>query len=235
VTGRTDYLIGFCAALLFHVAGLIALDRLAGTTEGDVPAAVLEKAVPLRVHLLDPPTAQVPMAVSDPAPVLKSVSPIREQTPEASEPAALDESMQEPEEQKETVETVETTDAAEEDKTLPVSTDSPKTAAQRVPVIPRQSSKTSEKASAKPRLRTPLRPVYPLGSRLRGEEGDVRLTLYVTPDGKVGSADVLSSSGYEALDQAALKAVHAALFEPVRRDSRPVSVEVTVTIRFRIE
>ncbi len=46
-------------------------------------------------------------------------------------------------------------------------------------------------------------PRYPLGSRIRNEEGDVKLMVSVDKDGVVRDVEVLVSSGYRTLDKAA--------------------------------
>jgi periplasmic protein TonB len=57
-----------------------------------------------------------------------------------------------------------------------------------------------------------IRPRYPLGSRLRGEEGVVTLAVAVTASGDVEAVQVEQSSGYPTLDQAAITAVRRARF-----------------------
>lgn len=63
-------------------------------------------------------------------------------------------------------------------------------------------------------LLTAIRPRYPLGSRLRGEEGLVVVHAYLSPEGIVRNVDIAESSGYPALDEAARRAVRSARFRP---------------------
>ena len=58
-----------------------------------------------------------------------------------------------------------------------------------------------------------IRPHYPLGARLRGEEGVTVLRAHVDRYGKAVRVDVVTSSGHRALDRAAQRAVRRALFE----------------------
>jgi protein TonB len=48
-------------------------------------------------------------------------------------------------------------------------------------------------------------PAYPAQSRRLGEAGTVELMLYVLPNGRVGDARVVRSSGFPKLDEAALR------------------------------
>ena len=79
-----------------------------------------------------------------------------------------------------------------------------------------------------------IHPVYPLGSRLRGEEGVVRLQVTVSPAGKARTIAVLQSSGYPALDEAAQAAVRRARFIPARQNGKPVESELPLNFRFRL-
>jgi len=78
-----------------------------------------------------------------------------------------------------------------------------------------------------------VRPRYPLGSRLRGEEGLVELTVRVDASGEATDVDVTASSGYSALDRAAVKAAWKARY--VSRDGRPHAGETTFGVRFRLD
>jgi TonB family protein len=62
------------------------------------------------------------------------------------------------------------------------------------------------------RIRGLRPPQYPLLARLRGEEGSVEIGVRVGPGGRLLGSRVLSSSGFVALDRAALKAVRRARF-----------------------
>lgn len=79
-----------------------------------------------------------------------------------------------------------------------------------------------------------IRPVYPLGSRLRGEEGSVVLSVKVDARGEVEGVTVIESSGYSGLDNTATKAVQRARFVPAQRDGKPREGEARLTVRFRL-
>lgn len=59
-----------------------------------------------------------------------------------------------------------------------------------------------------------VRPIYPLASRRRGEEGEVRLLVTLGLDGSVKAVTVSASSGHPALDGSAVNAVRKWLFSP---------------------
>lgn len=101
----------------------------------------------------------------------------------------------------------------------------PQTAA----AAPRQA-----KIDAPPRPRRSIRPDYPKGARQRGEHGDVKLEIAVSASGFVSDAKVIASSGYQELDEAAVKAVKSAIFTPARRDGRPVASSAVLTLDFRL-
>ncbi len=57
------------------------------------------------------------------------------------------------------------------------------------------------------------RPDYPLFARKKGWEGDVTISAKLNPDGSTKELKILESSGYPALDQAALKAESRARYQ----------------------
>jgi protein TonB len=60
-------------------------------------------------------------------------------------------------------------------------------------------------------------------SRRLGEQGEVRLSIHVGSDGRVITARVAQSSGWERLDKAAIEAVSVWRFIPAQKDG--VAVE----------
>lgn len=78
-------------------------------------------------------------------------------------------------------------------------------------------------------------PVYPRAARLAGREGQVVLRVVVSPAGTVESLHVVSSSGVDALDGAATRAVRQWRFHPATQGGKAVSsvLEVPVTFRLR--
>ena len=76
-------------------------------------------------------------------------------------------------------------------------------------------------------------PFYPVLAQRRHEEGDVLLKLLVLPNGEVGDAAVLRSSGHPQLDAAALTGVGGWYYVPAVRAHRAVQAWVLVRVRFR--
>lgn len=76
------------------------------------------------------------------------------------------------------------------------------------------------------------KPAYPRSARRRGQEGTVLLRVEVLANGRVGEVVVDTSSGYESLDEAAVKAVRKWRFTPARRGSARVNCWVRVPVEF---
>jgi protein TonB len=78
-------------------------------------------------------------------------------------------------------------------------------------------------------------PPYPALAKQMHQEGIVMLSVDVDREGDPVSVDIIQSSGFRLLDQAALKAVRHWKFQPGRMGDIPVESAVTVPIRFRLE
>jgi len=83
-----------------------------------------------------------------------------------------------------------------------------------------------------PQLLTRVLPQYPNLARQAHTEGDVAIEIVVDKAGNVGDAKVIS--GPTVLRQAAIDAVRRWKYEPSLLDGQPTSVEMLVTIRFRL-
>jgi len=79
------------------------------------------------------------------------------------------------------------------------------------------------------------RPPYPRISLRLDEEGSVLVRIHVGADGRVGAVEVLESSGFERLDEAAVAGVRAWRFEPEVRDGKAVAGTYDHRIIFVIE
>ncbi|RDD63028.1 energy transducer TonB [Ferruginivarius sediminum] len=77
-------------------------------------------------------------------------------------------------------------------------------------------------------------PSYPTRARRRGWEGRVVLEVAVAADGTVKAVEVRESSGYAALDRAALDAVRGWRFSPASEDGTSVADKVSVPVRFAL-
>jgi periplasmic protein TonB len=78
-------------------------------------------------------------------------------------------------------------------------------------------------------------PEYPPASRRAGEAGTVTLAAYVLDSGKVGEVKIVKSSGFDKLDEAAVKEVQRNWrFVPGKEDGKPVAMWHTFQVTFRL-
>jgi protein TonB len=75
-------------------------------------------------------------------------------------------------------------------------------------------------------------PIYPRMSKRLAEQGTVIVRVLITPEGLAGQAEVIKSSGFERLDQAALDAVRNWRFVPGRRMGVAEAMWFNVPVRF---
>jgi protein TonB len=79
------------------------------------------------------------------------------------------------------------------------------------------------------------KPSYPRLSKRLGEQGEVRLKVQVGATGDVLMVELVKSSGFERLDEAALNAVKDWKFKPAKQGDEPVSSWVEVPVKFILE
>lgn len=79
----------------------------------------------------------------------------------------------------------------------------------------------------------PIKPVYPEMARKAGVEGTVILFVLIDKEGKVRDIKVRKGIG-GGLDESAVAAVRATPWTPAIQNNRPVSVWVSVPIRFKL-
>ena len=97
------------------------------------------------------------------------------------------------------------------------------------------SAPRQARVDAPPRPRRTIKPDYPKGARQRGEQGDVVVELRVNAEGFVDLAEVVTSSGFAELDEAALRAVRAAKFVPAKSGHSAVASSARLTLTFRLK
>lgn len=78
------------------------------------------------------------------------------------------------------------------------------------------------------------RPAYPLQARRHHQEGEVLVAIQIGSDGMAQSAVVERSSGYVALDEAAIGAILRWRFAPAMERGKAVTAIVKVPIHFRL-
>lgn len=74
--------------------------------------------------------------------------------------------------------------------------------------------------------------VYPALSRRLGEEGVVLLRIRVEADGRISAADVVQSSGFPRLDEAARRGALGGRMTPARRGDTPVAMHYHLPVQF---
>jgi len=88
-------------------------------------------------------------------------------------------------------------------------------------------------AVSTPKLIRKIEPQYTEQARDAKHQGAVVLQVVVEEDGKIRQAKVLKSLGL-GLDEKAVEAVKQWEFEPALRDGKPVKVQATIEINFRL-
>jgi protein TonB len=88
---------------------------------------------------------------------------------------------------------------------------------------------------ARPRYKENPLPDYPTVARRRGYEGQTLLRVEVLKNGRVGQIEISASSGFEILDNAAVKSVKGWIFVPGARNGETIDQWVTVPVRFSLK
>jgi len=99
----------------------------------------------------------------------------------------------------------------------------------------RPSFTSPAQVEAVPRYRSNPLPEYPRLARRKHWQGVVWLLVDVSPDGLVDDLQVEDSCGHKLLDRAAERTVKRWQFSPATRGGLPVSSQVRIPVRFRLE
>lgn len=99
---------------------------------------------------------------------------------------------------------------------------------------PRAPQKVELPSSDAQYLRNP-KPVYPALSKRLGEQGKVVIRVLIDVDGSAQQAEILQSSGFERLDQAALKTVLSWRFVPGKRGGVAEAMWFNIPLNFLLE
>jgi protein TonB len=75
---------------------------------------------------------------------------------------------------------------------------------------------------------------YPDASKRANEEGRCVVTVTVAADGRITNESLQSSSGFQRLDDACLKAVHGLRMLPATEDGKPVEKTVALPIAWKL-
>jgi TonB family protein len=82
------------------------------------------------------------------------------------------------------------------------------------------------------RLTTRVDPNYPQMARIAHIQGDVSIRVLINTDGRV--AKLKAVSGHPILIQSAMDAVKQWVYKPFEVDGKPVEIQGTVLVRFRL-
>lgn len=85
-----------------------------------------------------------------------------------------------------------------------------------------------------PRVIKEVKPVYPEAVKEERVQGYVQLRTVVEADGTVGEVEVTKALE-PRLDEEAVKAARQWLFEPGKKDGKPVPVEITLEMTFTLK
>jgi protein TonB len=89
--------------------------------------------------------------------------------------------------------------------------------------------------AAAPIAATHTSPPYPTLARRLGMQGKVMLRLSVQPDGAVARAEVVTSSGRQDLDQAAVQWITGHwTYQPAIRNGAPATSQVLAAVQFSL-
>jgi protein TonB len=106
------------------------------------------------------------------------------------------------------------------------------------PPTPAYSEPTSAAPASTPAVaieKTHTIPPYPLSARRLAEQGTVRLSLTVSPDGSVSDASVIVSSGTSMLDDAAIEWVKRHWrYKPATKNGHVVATTVRANVIFNL-
>jgi len=97
------------------------------------------------------------------------------------------------------------------------------------------TAKGSPGVLARPVYRMNPEPAYPAAARRRRQQGVTLLAVAVSASGRAVRVVVKESSGYQMLDDAAVRAVVDWEFEPARSGAVAVASEIEVPVRFQLK
>lgn len=79
------------------------------------------------------------------------------------------------------------------------------------------------------------KPNYPTIAAARAEEGPVTVLIHISAEGLARDVDILESSGFPLLDQAAVDAARSWRFLPAVKDGQPVPFDMPLRMVFQLD
>jgi protein TonB len=80
----------------------------------------------------------------------------------------------------------------------------------------------------------PVRQWYPRSAARANQQGDATVAFWIKTDGTVRDPVILTSSGHDALDNAALACVAGFHYQPATQNGQPIEVPWQATVRWRV-
>lgn len=224
----TPLKLALCLSLLFHAGVLSACYVFWHSATNQHLEINRERALEtLEIEIKSEPLPVAVTVAMKPAVVPETLPPLIESSPTAEmKPAVAVESKVVPPEKSEAVENdqPQVPPIASESKTA---TASVKIAATE-PLAPEMDGEKPANYFLNPK------PLYPVEARRRREEGVVVLSVQVSREGLPEGVQIVQSSRFQLLDEAAVKAVKQWRFTPARIGSLAVVSQIEVPIRFRL-
>jgi len=85
-----------------------------------------------------------------------------------------------------------------------------------------------------PRVASEIKLDYPLSAQMKKIEGEVGIAVFVSPQGEAEEVNLIKSSGYTELDEAAVQFTKGIKFEPGTLDDRPVGAWTRLLLRYNL-
>ncbi len=86
-----------------------------------------------------------------------------------------------------------------------------------------------------PSFRTRVEPEYPRTALRLHQEGKVTLGLYINELGTLDKVEIVKSTGYPALDDAAVEAMKQSTFNQAYQGATPMPSHAEITINFQLQ
>jgi protein TonB len=122
-------------------------------------------------------------------------------------------------------------EAAVKKETTTVATAPPDSATVAPAVVPVEPPKPS--IVTRPTVTKRVQPTYPEAAKAVGATGTIVIRVVVGTDGKVKSANILSSFGNPACEAAALAAAKNFEFNPATKDGVPFEQKISIPFTFK--